>query len=116
MCKLNNRYWLEIDVFCDSNGKNTENFFEGILPTVFLWTSSLLGATPPTSSRLEKFSQRLVFVKKQTQMHKNQNPDMIATYRECFFGNMGNADAFVDGQKPLFTQNSLSTSLVFDSV
>ena len=49
-------------------------------------------------------------------MHKNQNPDMIATYREGFFGNMGNANPIVDGQKPLFTQNSLSSSLVFDSV
>ena len=50
MSKLNNRCWLETDVFFKTTGKITEKNNNGRLSTVFFCTDSPPGTTTPTLS------------------------------------------------------------------
>ena len=55
--KLNNRYWLETEDFLNCTGKISKKN-KPIMPTVFPYTISPLGATTPTLSQQERFSQK----------------------------------------------------------
>ena len=49
-------------------------------------------------------------------MHTTQYPNLFLSYREGLDMNTGNKKPNVVLEKPSFTQSSMSSSLVFDSV
>ena len=58
----------------------------------------------------------MIFCEKATQRHLTQYLDLFVTYREGFNMNTGNRIAIVIDENPSFIHQSMSSTLVFDSV
>ena len=86
MSTLNSCYWLEVDGFLDTTGKNTGKINEGKMPTVFHYTNSPLGTTIATLSKMKNFPKK-TFCKKPTKMHATQQFGLFVTYRAGFIMN-----------------------------
>ena len=99
MSELNNRYWLQIDEFCNSARKNTEKN-KGILQLVFLYTNSTMGTTIQTLSRLKNFPQKNTSNKKPSQMQISQHLDFFVICRWSSNKITGNKDPIVVFENP----------------
>ena len=86
------------------------------LPNVFPYTNSPLRTTTPTLSRMEVFLLKNVFCKKPTQLDTTQYLDLFVIYREVFNMNSGKKNQILVDEDASFSQQSMSSSLVFDSV
>ena len=114
--KLINRYWSETNKFFKNTGKSTERISKSRLPNVCLYTNSPLTAITPTLSQSELFQRKNIFCSKPIQMQKTDNPDLLFTHRRSSLMNTWNKFPIAGDEGPSFSQSSLSSPLIFDSL